>query len=128
MFYQDLLGKFKYDENQTSTTKLNDRMAVKDLHQPQQAQNSVFSPRSSSIAVKEEASPNSFSSKLSRGFGERKSSLMRGKNRKNKSNTPSSYKTDVISLEFDLNISRLDLVGGNDKGSVGDTILKRDII
>jgi hypothetical protein len=56
MFYQDLLGKFKYDENQTSTTKLNDRMAVKDLHQPQQAQNSVFSPRSSSIAVKEEAS------------------------------------------------------------------------
>ena len=46
----------------------------------------------------------------------------------NAHNTQSSYKTDVISLEFDLNISRLDLVGGNDKGSVGDTILKRDII
>jgi len=141
MFYQDLLGKFKYDENQTSTTKLNDRMAATDLHQPQQAQNSDFSLQSTSgyskidainsshavssnIAVVE-ASPNSFSSKLSRGFGERKNPLMRGKNRRNKSNTPSNYKMDIISLEFDLNISRLDLVGGNDKGSEGETIFKR---
>ena len=100
-------------------------MAATDLHQPQQAQNSDFSLQStsgyskidainSSHAVSSnialvEASPNSFFNELSRGFGERKKTLMRGKNRKNKSNTPSNYKMDVISLEFDLNISRLDL-------------------